>query len=193
MSLPFAFKTTLETVPGPRFYLRADPSPWDSFLSTLPGLKVGLVWAGKSRTEQPHAMAIDKRRSMRLADMAPLLTVPGCSFVSLQLGPPARQMVGHDALIDVSDRLTEWNDTAELIAGLDLVIAVDTAVAHLAGALGRPVWMLNRFDTCWRWLLEREDTPWYPTMRLFRQTRKGEWAPVVQRARNALADWANRT
>jgi hypothetical protein len=192
MSLPFAFKTTLETVPSPRSYLRADPSSWDSFLETLPGLKVGLVWAGKSRTEQPHAVAIDKRRSMRLADMAPLLTVPGCSFVSLQLGPPARQMAGHDALIDVSERLTEWNDTAELIAGLDLVIAVDTAVVHLAGALGRPVWMLNRFDTCWRWLQEREDTPWYPTMRLFRQTTKGDWAAVVQRVRDALVDLARR-
>jgi Flp pilus assembly protein TadD len=192
MSLPFAFKTTLETVPSAHSYLRADPSSWASFLESLPGLKVGLVWAGKSRTEQPHAVAIDRRRSMRLTDMAPLLEVPGCSFVSLQLGPPARQMAGQDALIDVSDQLTEWNDTAELVAGLDLVITVDTAVAHLAGALGRPVWMLNRFDTCWRWLQDREDTPWYPTMRIFRQTTKGDWAPVVQRVKEALAAWAGR-
>ncbi|HVY14914.1 MAG TPA: tetratricopeptide repeat-containing glycosyltransferase family protein [Rhodopila sp.] len=187
MSLPFAFKTTVETIPGPQSYLHADPAGWAPFLETLPGLKVGLVWAGKSRTDQPHAVAIDKRRSMRLADMASLLSVPGCSFVSLQLGPPARQMAGHDALVDVSDRLTDWNDTAELIAGLDLVIAVDTAVAHLAGALGRPVWMLNRYDTCWRWFQQREDTPWYPTMRLFRQTRKGDWSDVVARVRAALA------
>ncbi len=89
--------------------------------------------------------------------------------------------------LDVSDRLADWQDTADLIAGLDLVIAVDTAVAHLAGALGRPVWMLNRFDTCWRWLREREDTPWYPTMRIFRQTAKGDWAGVMDRVRAALA------
>ncbi|HET6608694.1 MAG TPA: tetratricopeptide repeat-containing glycosyltransferase family protein [Rhodopila sp.] len=190
MSLPFAFKTTLETVPNARSYLRADPSSWAPFLATLPGLKVGLVWAGKSRTEQPHAVAIDRRRSMRLTDIAPLTEVSGCSFVSLQLGPPARQMAGLAAPIDVSDRLREWNDTAELIAGLDLVISVDTAVAHLAGALGRPVWMLNRFDTCWRWLQDREDTPWYPTMRIFRQPTKGDWASVVQRVKGALAAWA---
>jgi Flp pilus assembly protein TadD len=187
MSLPFAFKTTLETIPGPRSYLKADPSAWAPFLADLPGLKVGLVWAGKSRTDQPHAVAIDRRRSMRLADMMPLLSVPGCSFVSLQLGPPARQMAGVKGLIDVSDRLADWQDTADLIAGLDMVIAVDTAVAHLAGALGRPVWMLNRFDTCWRWLREREDTPWYPTMRIFRQTAKGDWAGVMDRVRAALA------
>jgi hypothetical protein len=186
MSLPFAFRTTLENIPAPQRYLQADPSAWNPFLSELPGLKVGLVWAGKSRTEQPHAVAIDKRRSMKLADMVPLFSVPGCSFVSLQLGPPAREMTGVPVLIDVSDRLVDWQDTADLIAGLDLVIAVDTAVAHLAGALGRPVWMLNRFDTCWRWLQDREDTPWYPTMRLFRQTRKGEWADVVARVREAL-------
>lgn len=186
MSLPFAFKTTLETIPGPKQYLHADPSSWVSFLSELPGLKVGLVWAGRSRTEQPHAVAIDKRRSMRLEDMAPVLTVPGCSFVSLQLGPPARQMQGVEGLIDVSDRLKDWNDTAELIAGLDLVIAVDTAVAHLAGTLGRPVWMLNRLDTCWRWLRDREDTPWYPTMRQFRQRTKGDWADVILRVTLAL-------
>jgi Flp pilus assembly protein TadD len=189
LSLPFAFNTTLETIPGSASYLSADPSSWAAFLGSLPGLKVGLAWAGKSRTAQPHAAAIDKRRSMRLAAMAPLLKVPGCSFVSLQLGPPAWQMqslpVGA-GLHDVSSRLNDWADTAALIAGLDLVITVDTAVAHLAGALGTPVWMLNRFDSCWRWLLNRDDSPWYPGMRLFRQTRPGDWGDVVARASLAL-------
>ena len=168
--------------------------PLGDFLAGLPGLKVGLVWAGKSRTAQPHAVAIDKRRSMWLADMAPLLSVPGCSFVSLQLGPPASQMQALPdgvQLHDMSGRMNanakdaevidDWADTAALIAGLDLVIAVDTAVAHLAGALGKPVWMLNRFDSCWRWFLNRDDTPWYPTMRQFRQTRRGDWAGVIER------------
>jgi Flp pilus assembly protein TadD len=189
LSLPFAFGTRMETIPAPVPYLRGNGVPWESLLEGLPGLKVGLVWAGKSRAEQAHAVAIDQRRSMRLVDMAPLLDVPGCSFVSLQLGPPASQMQGmaNGALQDVSDQMTDWADTAGLMMGLDLVIAVDTAVVHLAGALGRPVWMLNRFDSCWRWFHDRDDTPWYPTMRQFRQTRRGDWAGVIERVRVALA------
>jgi Flp pilus assembly protein TadD len=193
LSLPFAFGTTVETIPGPSSYLHADPSSWGDFLGELPGLKVGLVWAGKSRTAQPHAVAIDKRRSMRLAEMAPVFSVPGCSFVSLQLGPPRSQMraLQPDAqLRDPSSRMDDWADTAGLIAGLDLVIAVDTAVAHLAGALGKPVWMLNRFDSCWRWFLQRDDSPWYPSMRQFRQTSRGDWAGVMVRVREALAELA---
>jgi len=189
LSLPYAFGTTLETIPAAVAYLRADPSGWAQALAELPGLKVGLVWAGKSREEQPHAVAIDKRRSMRLADMAPLFSVPGCNFVSLQLGPPMVEMKRtrlSGALHDFSGRLQDWADTADLVAGLDLVIAVDTAVAHLAGALGKPVWMLNRYDSCWRWFLDRDDTPWYPSMRLFRQGRRGDWAGVIERVRQAL-------
>ncbi|HEX3995437.1 MAG TPA: glycosyltransferase family 9 protein, partial [Acetobacteraceae bacterium] len=184
-----AFRTTMDTIPAPVPYLRANPSPWAEFLGTLPGLKVGLVWAGLSRTAQPHAVAIDKRRSMRLAEMAPLFSVPGCDFVSLQLGGPAAQrhaLFEGTVLHDVSDHLADWTDTANLIAGLDLVIAVDTAVAHLAGALGKPVWLLNRFDSCWRWFLNRDDTPWYPTMRQFRQATRGDWPGVIERARQAL-------
>jgi Flp pilus assembly protein TadD len=191
LSLPFAFGTTVATIPAPKAYLRADPSPWAYFLANLPGLKVGLVWAGKSRTAQPHAVAIDQRRSMRLADMAPLFSVPGCNFVSLQLGLPAAQMQvlpEGSVLHDVSGKMSNWADTAGLIAGLDLVITVDTAVAHLAGALGKPVWMLNRFDSCWRWFLNRDDTPWYPTMRQFRQTGRGDWTGVIERVRQALSE-----
>ena len=126
---------------------------------------------------------------MRLTDMAPLLDVPGCSFVSLQLGPPASQMqaLPEGALHDVSDRLADWADTAGLMMGLDLVIAVDTAVVHLAGALGRPVWMLNRFDFVLALVADRDDTPWYPTLRQFRQTRRGDWAGVIDRVTVALA------
>jgi hypothetical protein len=189
LSLPFACNTTMETIPSPAAYLRADAAGWADVLGPLPGLKIGVVWAGKSRTAQPHAVAIDRRRSMRLADMAPLFAVPGCSFVSLQLGPPARQMQtlpDGAVLLDVSDRLEDWAHTADLIMGLDLVIAVDTAVAHLAGALGKPVWMLSRFDACWRWFLDRDDAPWYPSMRIFRQTSRGDWAGVIERVGQAL-------
>jgi Flp pilus assembly protein TadD len=193
LSLPFAFDTRMETIPGTVPYLHADPSPWMDFLSRLRGLKIGLVWAGRARTAQPHAVAIDKRRSMRLAAMAPLLKLPGCSFVSLQFGPPALQMQAlpdQVALCDVKNHIEDWSDTAGLIMGLDLVISVDTAVAHLAGALGKPVWLLNRFDSCWRWFLDREDTPWYPTMRLFRQTSRGDWAGVIARVQRALEAYA---
>jgi Flp pilus assembly protein TadD len=189
LSLPLAFGTRMETIPAAVPYLHADPVPWADFLGGLQGLKIGLVWAGKSRVAQPHAVAIDQRRSMRLRDMTPLLNVPRCSFVSLQLGPPASQMqaLPEGALLsDVRRGMEDWADTAGLIVGLDLVIAVDTAVAHLAGALGKPVWLLNRFDSCWRWFLGRDDTPWYPTMRLFRQTSRGDWAGVIERVRQAL-------
>jgi Flp pilus assembly protein TadD len=193
LSLPFACNTRIDTIPAAVPYLRGDPAPWASFLHSLPGLKVGLVWAGKSRTTQPHAVAVDQRRSMRLADMAPLLDVPDCSFVSLQLGPPAsqQQVLAGGLLHDVSDRLTDWSDTAGLIMGLDLVIAVDTAVVHLAGALGKPVWMLNRFDSCWRWLRGRDDSPWYPTLRQFRQTRRNDWSAVIASVRQALLQRAS--
>lgn len=189
LSLPLAFGTTMATIPAPAAYLHADASSWSHVLDDLPGLKVGLVWAGKSRTAQPHAVAIDKRRSMRLSEMVPLLFVSGCSFVSLQLGQPALQMQALPAgakLHDVSSGMNDWADTAALIAGLDLVITVDTAVAHLAGALGKPVWMLNRFDSCWRWFLNRDDTPWYPSMRQFRQTSRGDWPAVIERVKQAL-------
>jgi Flp pilus assembly protein TadD len=189
LSLPHAFGTDIDTIPAGSPYLSGDPRPWEGVLRQMPGLKVGLVWAGKSRTDQPHAVALDKRRSMHLHDMAPLFGVKGISFVSLQLGPPARQMRNLPdgaTLHDVSARIADWSDTAGLISGLDLVIAVDTAVAHLAGALGKPVWMLNRFDSCWRWFIGREDTPWYPTMRLFRQQTRNDWTGVIAEVRRGL-------
>ncbi|HVZ06523.1 tetratricopeptide repeat-containing glycosyltransferase family protein [Rhodopila sp.] len=195
LSLPYAFGTELDTIPAAVPYLKADSHAWRPFLGSLPGLKVGLVWAGRSRTDQPHAVALDKRRSMHLFDMAALFDVPGVSFVSLQLGPPARQMrcLPEDVLLhDVSARIADWADTADLIAGLDLVIAVDTAVAHLAGALGKPVWMLNRYDSCWRWFVGREDTPWYPTMRIFRQKARNDWTGVIAEVHATLSAYASR-
>jgi Tfp pilus assembly protein PilF len=192
MSLPRAFATTPDTIPGPLSYLSADPAlqaDWRDALATLRGRRVGLVWAGSARVWMPHAAALDRRRSMRLADMAPLAAVRGCSFVSLQLGPPAAQLNEAPAGLvvhDVAEHLRDFADTAALVANLDLVIAVDTAVAHLAGALGKPVWLLNRFDTCWRWLLGRDDSPWYPGLRQFRQPGQGGWASVMQRVADAL-------
>ena len=211
LSLPRALGTTLDTIPAAVPYLSADPAKVADWDGALPrGRRIGLVWAGGARPDQPHAAAIDKRRSMRLADMAPLGmasldaiplgttplgtalpgagTAGGCVFVSLQLGPAARQIAAAPfPIVDPTARLADFADTAALIQALDLVIAVDTAVAHLAGALGKPVWLLSRFDACWRWLRDRDDTPWYPTMRLFRQTAPGDWAGVVERVAEALS------
>jgi Flp pilus assembly protein TadD len=197
MSLPMAFATTLENIPDRVPYLAADAdaiATWHSIIPTpgvqvtgTSGLRIGLVWAGASRPQQPHAAAIDRRRSMLLAQMAPLGALQGHVFVSLQLGPPAGQIeTAPFPLIDVASRLNDFADTADLVAALDLIITVDTAVAHLAGALGKPVWLLSRHDACWRWGRDRDDSPWYPTMRLFRQTVPGDWAGVMQRVAAAL-------
>ena len=127
---------------------------------------------------------------MALRDLAPLADLPGISFVSLQKGDAAAASPGSPSelpLHDFTSELDDFADTAALVATLDLVITVDTAMAHLAGALGRPVWILNRFDACWRWLLHREDSPWYPTARLFRQSSPGHWDGVVDQVRALLA------
>ncbi len=193
MSLPLAFDTSEDTIPRHVPYLAVDPDAierWRTIISPPPritGLRIGLVWAGARRQDQPHAAAIDQRRSMRLTRMAPLGMVPDCEFVSLQLGSPAAETeTAPFPIIDVAGQLTDFAETAALIDTLDLVISVDTAVAHLAGALGKPVWLLSRLDACWRWGRDRDDTPWYPAMRLFRQTTQGDWAGVMRRVADAL-------
>jgi len=205
MSLPLAFGTRLETIPADIPYLRADAhkaARWRERLArenSSPGepepLKVGLLWAGASRPHQPHANRIDRRRSMALRQFAPLAEVAGVVFVSLQKGGRAEQALTPPAglrLLDWSAELQDFADTAALVECLDLVISVDTSVAHLAGALGKPVWMLNRSDTCWRWQLDRTDSPWYPTMRLFRQSQPGDWDTVIQRMALALQRFVSK-
>ena len=192
MSLPLAFRTGLATIPDQTPYLEANPAEvavWRRRLAGLTGLRVGLVWAGNPRDFDPTFRAVDQRRSLPLAQLAPLARLRGVDLVSLQKGEAASQartpppgMVIHDW----TDWLQDFADTAALIEALDLVISVDTSVVHLAGALGKPVWVLNRFDTCWRWLIGREDSPWYPTARLFNQTSPGDWDGVVSRVAAAL-------
>jgi len=192
MSLPLALGVSLEGIPAAP-YLAPDPhaaSAWRERIAALPGLRVGLVWAGDPQSLQPEAARVDRRRSLRLDQLAPLAAVEGVSFVSLQKGAPAEQAragLPGVTLHDWTSELTSFADTAALAQTLDLVISVDTAVAHLAAALGRPVWLLNRFDSCWRWLDGRDDSPWYPTLRQFRQTGPGDWAGVISRLRTALA------
>ena len=194
LSLPRAFGTTVETIPGKVPYLTADPeqvAAWRERLDALPGcLRVGLVWAGSPRPSFRSANAIDRRRSTTLAQFAPLAAVPGASFVSLQKGAAAEQTRSSPpglVIHDWTDELQDFADTAALIEALDLVISVDTSVVHLAGALAKPVWIVNRFDSCWRWMLDREDSPWYPTARLFRQRRRGDWDEMIGRMAAELA------
>jgi Tfp pilus assembly protein PilF len=195
LSLPLAFGTTLDTIPAEIPYLSADPAKvaiWRDRLAALPGLRIGLVWAGSSRFGSAEMMATDFRRSLPLHALAPLASIAGCSFVSLQVGPPAQQAKSPPAGMILHDRtssLGNFADTAALIETLDLVISADTAVVHLAGAMGKPVWMMNRFDSCWRWLQNRDDSPWYPTLRLFRQTTSGNWDDVVRRVAAALREF----
>lgn len=196
MSLPYAFRTTLATIPAAPYengaYLRPDPALIARWRARLPpsrgALRVGLVWAGDPRAGEPRAHYADKRRSIPLTAFAPLGQVEGVEFFSLQWGKARDEIASSGlALIDLMGEVSDFADTAALIAGLDLVVSVDTAVAHLAGALGKPVWLLSRFDGCWRWLTKREDSPWYPSMRLFRQEAPGSWAPVIARVRSALS------
>jgi Flp pilus assembly protein TadD len=192
MSLPLVFETALDTIPNQTPYLRADPTKvagWAKRLKPAKGLRVGLVWAGGARPNQPELEHVNRRRSMTLATLAPLAQATGVSFVSLQKGPPASEAHAPPpgmTLLDVTDELNDFTDTAALVETLDLVISVDTAVAHLAAAMGKPVWLLNRFDTCWRWLLNRDDSPWYPTLRLFRQPAPNDWATPVAALVDAL-------
>jgi hypothetical protein len=196
LSLPRAFGTTLETVPAQTPYLGASEdkaSAWRDRLGTHKKMRIGLVWAGNPRKELPGSNRIDRLRSMAFERLAPLFGIAGCEFYSLQKGDDAvaqlRESPLRHQVIDWTDDLHDFSDTAALVDDLDLVIAVDTSVAHLAGALGKPFWLLNRDGTCWRWLLGRDDCPWYPTARQFRQDDNRDWDSVITRVAAALADY----
>ena len=188
-SLPAIFRTTVETVPWPGAYLAADrelvSQKQAEFPSCIPDrrnqtlpLRVGLAWAGNPRYKA------DRQRSMRLATLFPLLRAPGVAFVSLQKGAPAEQLAnlpGEILVRDGASRDRDLAETAALMATLDLVITTDTCIAHLAGAMAKPVWILLPHLGDWRWMQHRETTPWYPTARLFRQPAPGDWPGVLDR------------
>lgn len=186
MSLPHRFGTTTNTVPASIPYLRPPTDQAALWQDRLPkgAFRVGLVWAGDPRQHTPASNAMDRRRSVCVETLMPILRVPGVTFVSLQKGAIAREQIARlpPALrpFDPMDGVEDFADTAAIIASLDLVIAVDTSIVHLAGALGKPVWVLSRYAGCWRWLLGRDHSPWYPSMRLFRQREPGNWAPVIE-------------
>jgi hypothetical protein len=198
-SLPRAFGTVVGTIPADIPYLSPEPSlvaGWAARLDAAlpPGkLRVGLVWAGQARPWLPWFTTLDGRRSTSLLALAPLGQVPGVALVCLQKGPAARETSTAPAgmaLYDPMEAVSDFADTAAIVANLDVVVSVDTSMVHLAGAIGKKVLMLDRYDSCWRWLSGREDSPWYPAMRILRQTRPGEWDGVVGRAAALLADMA---
>jgi tetratricopeptide (TPR) repeat protein len=185
MSLPAIFETTLDTVPAEVPYLAPHSSlaaQWKKRIDAR-GFKVGLVWAGRPQHDN------DRNRSMTLEDLAPLGKIRGVTLYSLQKGPAEEALAKPPKGMTVTPLgglFADFADTAAAIANLDLVISVDTAVAHLAGAMGKPVWTLLPHVPDWRWLLEREDSPWYPTMQLFRQETPGDWPGVVSAVAKAL-------
>jgi tetratricopeptide (TPR) repeat protein len=176
LSLPMLFGTRVQNIPARIPYLKAQSATGKS-----PTFRVGLAWAG-SPTHRD-----DIRRSVRFEQFMPILSVPEIEFVSLQVGPAAKQADG-SKIARPGIELRDFADTAAVIEGLDLVISVDTAVAHLAGAMGKPVWVLLAKVPEWRWMLGRSDSPWYPTMRLFRQQRSGDWEGPIGEAAKELRD-----
>jgi tetratricopeptide (TPR) repeat protein len=195
MSLPRAFGTRLQTIPGETPYLSADPADvarWAARLGPRTRPRVGLVWSGGFRDEADLRW-VNARRNIALERLAPLKGAE-VDFISLQKGEPgegelkALKAAGWDGpeFLEVMDDVSDFADTAALVQNLDLVISVDTSTAHLAGALGKPVWILNRYDSCWRWLADRDDSPWYPSVRLFRQETISDWDAVAARVRVEL-------
>jgi tetratricopeptide (TPR) repeat protein len=187
-SLPRVFGTTPKTVPPVVQPLidQHDIAKWSHRLPS-DGLKTGLVWAGQARPSVPGFKALDRRRSAGLAALAPLGKIRGLRLVSLQAGPPARaeRPAGMD-LFDPMPEVRDFADTAAIIANLDVVVSVDTSVVHLAGLMGKPVFMLDRYDGCWRWLARRRDSPWYPQLTIFRQPAPGDWSSAVNQLAASL-------
>ncbi|OGT98218.1 MAG: hypothetical protein A2X80_06595 [Geobacteraceae bacterium GWB2_52_12] len=187
MSFPYVLDITLESLPSQTPYLLPDSRKVEMFDREIPAdglFRVGLVWQGASENRD------NSNRSCAVADFQSLFDLEGVVFYSLQIGEGSEQLENLSAtmkMVDLTDRIHDFADTAALIESLDLVISVCTSVTHLAGALGKPVWTLLHFASDWRWLLERADSPWYPSMRLFRQTTAGDWATVIARVRQELS------
>lgn len=190
LTLPGLFNTTIKSIPGEVPYLNADLDKiayWRARLETK-DLKVGLVWAGRPKHANDH------NRSCKLDQFAPLVEVPGVTLYGLQKGPAADQSAHWSVcpeFVNLGKDLEDFSDTAAAIACMDLVISVDTSVAHLAGAMAKPTWVLLPFIPDWRWMMDRTDSPWYPTMELFRQNKREDWSSVFQRVKAELQRRAN--
>ena len=197
MSLPLIFNTEIATIPNPNAYLKPNPikqEAWKLKLGLKSTLRVGLVWNGGFRPDQPDMWAVNERRNVPLEIIARLQYLGNINYYSLQKGDPAESELNRNKasiwptnnLLNFVNELKDFSDTAALISNLDLVISVDTSTAHLAAALGKPTWILNRYDTCWRWLEDRTDSPWYPSVKLYRQKTSGNWNEVLDLVENDL-------
>jgi hypothetical protein len=192
LSLPRIFQTSLNTIPADVPYLRVPQGAGTQAVAMITRhtevLRVGLVWAGGIQNPNDH------NRSLRLEQFGDLLHITGTKLFSLQKGEAAAQLgsISPDHITDLGPYLGDFADTAAAIQELDLIVSVDTAVAHLAGALAKPVWTLIPFAPDWRWMLDREDSPWYPTMRLFRQPAPGDWSSVIAHVTTQLTALVHR-
>ena len=192
MSLPHVFGTTLKTIPAqiPYLYVSEEArKKWMPLFKDKEDFKIGLVWAGNPRIKQIDASVTNRRRSMGFPHFNSLLAFEGCHFYSLQKGEATSQLSEREIgekLTDYTSQIEDFMDTAALIENLDLIISVDTSVAHLAGALGKPVWILSRFAGCWRWLRNQKLSPWYPTARIFGQKNVNDWGDVMEDVSRAL-------
>ena len=195
MSLPRVFNTTLENPPGANPYLRPPENKkrhWQERLGQIDKFKVGIVWSGGVRAEQA---ALNEARNIPLAMIARALRGNDIALFSLQKGQPAEsEIAGRENeywpdgnFFNFTGEMHDFGDTAAVIAQMDLVISVDTSTLHLAAAMGKPTWLLNKYETCWRWLLERDNSPWYPTLKIYRQDAKMDWKPVLERVAADLA------
>ena len=201
MDLPCAFKTTVETIQAPIPYLYADQNlvrEWKEKLSFDNNFKVGLCWEGKIHDQSFHMRYYSRKRSILFEQLISLSKISGVSFYSLQKvdNPQALtssdQFMVHDFGPDFDGNHGSFMDTAAVMKNLDLIISIDTSVVHLAGGLGVPVWILLPYEADWRWLLNRDDSPWYPTMKLFRQQKPNEWHEVIEEVCHALEEMVQK-
>ncbi len=203
MSLPFLLEKRVDEISNDINYLRACPQKVNEWRIRLgPKQKsikrVGLIWSGGFRATSPELWMVNRRRNIELQKLKRLKTV-GVEFHSLQVGElPESELLSlylqnwdGPQIVNHAQYLTDFTETAALLENLDLLISVDTSTPHLAGVLGRPVWLMNRFDTCWRWMLHRSDSPWYPSFRIFRQSSPGDWDSVVEEVKQALDTFVN--
>ena len=188
LDLPGILGTNLETIPAPANYITSDAdltSAWAKRLGPWEDFRVGMAWGGNPEHTN------DANRSIDPGLLKPLIQIPGVSIYNLQVDRDGEaKAVFGDAITDLAPELKDFAETAAVIRNMDLVVSVDTAVAHLAGALGHQVWTLLPFMPDWRWLFDRDDSPWYPSMRLFRQKTAGDWPGVIKRLSAAIVKQA---
>lgn len=180
-SLPYAFGTTIDTIPYADGYLVAEADYIEKWahLADYKKKRVGICWAGGKRVNDKNLVAMDADRSVNFETIKPLLGADNCQFFSLQTGLAVNEINGDTRIVNVMDECKSWSDTAAIIHHLDVVVSVDTSVCHMAAAMGKPVLLMNKYASCWRWLMDRSDSVWYKSVKIFRQKSKNTWSDVV--------------